>query len=236
MTLMPTNEIQKLLKLQECDTEQLETELRLKRIPVEINNFQKKIKAEEEKLENGRKHCMEMEVRSNDMRNQRDSMEDQLAKYKIQQLQVKKNDEYQALTHEIESMCEKISAAEEVEITLLLEIDEERDRFAVSEEEIKKTIKLYEDQVVVLNEHEAKLKKEIGGIISAVEAAGNTVDPKYLKAYENVKRRFKKPPFVVPVIDKKVQGLLISNDVESKARKGEELVLCDNTGRIVYMP
>jgi uncharacterized protein len=233
---MPKDEIQKLLKLQECDTEKLEAEMRLKHIPIEVKQCQDKIKAQQDILQAARQKCKEMEVKRAEMKTERQSKEEKIVKYKTQQLQVKKNNEYQALTLEIQSMEEKLGSDEELELVLLMEIDKAHEQFALVEKEVNKEIKFLEEKLSKLKEQEAKIKQDIGSIITAVEQATALVDKKYLKAYETVKTRFKKPPFVIPIIDKKVNGLLVSNEVESRARKGEEIVVCDNTGRIVYLP
>ena len=94
---------------------------------------------------------------------------------------------------------------------------------------MNKDITQQEAQIEALKADTEKVNKD-------VTESARDVDPKYLKTYENVKRRFKKPPFVIPIIDQKVQGLRVSNDVEGSARKGEDIVVDDNTGRIVYCP
>ena len=228
--------IQKLLELQDCDTLKLQNEQHLNFIPKEIEKLRNKIAAEENGMEQFNLDLKKMEVQRNDWRSERKGLEAQIVKYKNQQLEVKKNEEYQALTHEIESHLEKIGQFEEKEIGLLLEIDEVAVTVKAKESESTKRIQLLKKEITQQEGRIVSLKADTDKLNKAVEESAKTVDPKYLNAYNSVKRRFKKPPFVMPIIEQKVQGLRVSNDVEGAARKGEDVVVDDNTGRIVYCP
>ena len=228
--------IEKLLKLQDHDALRLQNEQRLQFIPKEIEKLRAKIVDEESGLEKSKLALKNMEVRRNEMRSERRGFEAQIVKYKTQQLLVKKNEEYQALTHEIESHAEKIGQFEETELELLMEIDVVAAEVKVKESEGIKRVELLKKEIQKQEERIASLKADTEKLIKDVEESAKTVDPEYLSAYENVKRRFKKPPFVIPIIEQKVQGLRVSNDVEGAARKGEGIVIDDNTGRIVYCP
>ena len=228
--------IQKLLKLQEHDTLRLQNEQRLQYIPREIEKLRKKIAIESEQMELSKTELKNMEIRRNDMRGERKGFEAQIVKYKNQQIDVKKNEEYRALTQQIESLLEKIGDFEEKEIALLLEIDEVAEADKAKAAESAQRIELLNKDITQQEAHIEALKADTEKVNKDVAESAKEVDPKYLKTYENVKRRFKKPPFVIPIIDQKVQGLRVSNDVEGSARKGEDIVVDDNTGRIVYCP
>ena len=228
--------IEQLLKLQDSDTLKLQNEQRLKIIPREIEKIKEKIQEETQGIEDARTELKQSEVKRNEMRTERRGLEEQIVKYKTQQLEVKKNEEFQALTHEIETTTERIGNIEDEEIALLMSIDDLSAGFAEREKEGQDRIALLQKEIEQQEERLQFLKADTEKMENEVAERSREVDPIYLKAYDNVKRRFKKPPFVVPIIDHKVNGLRVSNDVEGKARKADCLVIDEGTGRIVYWP
>lgn len=229
-------EITKLLALQEEDAQRIEAERQLAGIPVEIASLEKKIAAEKEQLAAAQGEHRALELRRSDMRTQRLADEEQIAKYKNQQINVKKNEEYTALSHEIDQLTEKIGANEENEIALLMEIDEFAEKLKEIEAEVQKRIKLFEGEIENIRKREAISKANLANLQDKIATLSVSIARNYLSAYENVKRRYKRPPFVVPIIDHKAGGLRVSGEAVSAARKANNVITDENSGRIVYWP
>jgi len=229
-------EIEQLLILQDRDTRLFNIEHSLKSIPLEREKYQKKIAAEEEALAAAHRQLQELEVRRKDLDNDVKSAEEQVVKYKNQQLQVKKNDEYQALTHEIEITENKIGELEEAEIGLMLEIDESTKTFNAEKAEREERIQLFRDELETLDDREKTLKGEIDQAKANVAEAEKQCKRQYLEAYARVKRRRPKPPYVSPIEEHKCGGchLKVSSDTESATRHKDAPVQCENCGRVVY--
>ncbi len=117
-----------LLILQERDTRRSQLEKILAQIPREQVTCEAHISTHRTGIDAARKAVNELELRRKDLESTIRGLEDQVARYKTQQMSVKKNDEYQALTHEIELAEGKIGEAEEAEIQLLYDLDAERTR------------------------------------------------------------------------------------------------------------
>lgn len=229
-------EIEQLLILQDRDSRLFNIEQSLKNIPLEREKNKKKIAEEEAALADARQKLQELEVRRKDLDNDVKTAEEQVVKYKNQQLQVKKNDEYQALTHEIEQTESKIGELEEAEIGLMLEIDESTETFNAEKAEREERIQLYRDELETLDDREKTLQGEIDSAKEAVAAAEKECNQQYLEAYARVKRRRPKPPYVSPIEDHKCGGchLKVSSEVESATRHKDAPVQCDSCGRVVY--
>ena len=163
------------------------------------------------------------------------SAEQKLAKYKTQQMSVRKNDEYQALGHEIETTQAAIGGFEEQEIGVMLSIDEARARFQAAEKEHKQIIAGFEDRLKNLRERDTNLKTELKGAQQTVQEARQGVAEPALRLYDRVAMRHPAVS-VVPIRGGKCSGchLKISSEVEAEARKGENLITCDQCGRIVW--
>ncbi|WP_309382691.1 zinc ribbon domain-containing protein [Cerasicoccus frondis] len=229
-------EIEQLLILQERDTRLFNIEQSLKSIPLEVAKYEKKIAEEEAALAAAHKELQQLEVRRKDLDNDVKSAEEQIVKYKNQQLLVKKNDEYQALTHEIEQTEAKVSDLEEAEIGLMLEIDEGNEAYAKTKAESDERLQLFRDEIETLKDRDQTLKGQVDAVKAEVAAAEAQCAQKYLESYKRVKMRRPKPIYVAPIEEHKCGGchLKVSSETESATRQQNEPVHCENCGRVVY--
>lgn len=227
--------LQALLTLQDRDQRRVQLEKALAQGPRERTTVEARIAAHRTAIESARRGVMDLELKRKDLESTLRGHEEQIRKYKSQQMLVKKNDEYQALTHEIELTESKIGATEEAEIALLYELDTEREKAKAAEKAILAEIAAEEAQLGRLAEREQIARGELAGAQADVEAARTAVPAELLPRYDRLARTAGLP-VVVPLQAAKCGGchLKVSNGVETEARKGTEIVCCDNCGRIVY--
>jgi predicted nucleic acid-binding Zn-ribbon protein len=227
--------IEKLLTLQERDTKRLGLEQQLKSVPREIAAVEARIAGEKTAIETAKAEWHGLESKKKLLEVEIKSAEEKVAKYRTQQMQVRKNDEYQALTHEIETTQAGIATLEEQEIGVMLTIDEAKKRFAAAEAELKKNISGHESRIATLRERERQLQAELKGAQDAVAAARPEVPEPQLRIYDRIAV---KPghPVCVPVNGGRCGGchLKVPTHIEVMARTGSEIATCDQCGRIVY--
>ncbi len=228
--------IEKLLALQECDSRRDNIQSQLERIPVEIARSEKNIQNELEAIEAAKNAVREMEVRRKNLDTEIKQSEEQIARYKTQQLQVKKNEEYQALQHEINNLTSKISDLEDSEIGIMLEVDEAAEKAKKEEAERKQSIEDLKTLISKREVHREEFKANLESAVAAVESAASELDEKSMRGYQYVKMKAKRPPFVVPLDGQKCTGchLRVPNEVKAEMLKGKELVRCNNCSRILY--
>ena len=224
-----------LLILQDRDSRRLGLEAQIKAIPAEAGEIEKKRETEKAAIEASRTELRDLETKKKLLETEIGSAEQKLAKYKTQQMSVRKNDEYQALGHEIETTQAAIGVFEEQEIGVMLSIDEARARFQAGEKAHKQIIAGFEERLKNLRERDANLKAELKGAQETVAEARKTVAEPALRLYDRVAARHPAVS-VVPIRGGKCSGchLKVSSEVEAEARKGENLTTCDQCGRIVY--
>lgn len=235
---MSTPLIASLLALQEADAHfsslrQLQAE-----IPDEIAAARARIEREEAAIAANRKQLQELEVRRSDLEGQVQEAEATQVRYKNQQLEVKKNEEYTALQHEIDNTGNRIAQLEDEELRLMLEIDQQKESAATDDEEHRAAIRDYERQIALLEEKQQETAAQINDAEAAFKAAAADLPPDALKTYEYVKTRVRKPPYIVPVQDQTCRGcfLKVSHETMSVLRgKPDNLPRCDSCGRLVYL-
>ncbi|WP_221030615.1 zinc ribbon domain-containing protein [Actomonas aquatica] len=203
-------------------------------IPGDVGRVQAKIDAEKAAIETAKTEWRELETKKKLLETEIGTAEDKLAKYKTQQSLVKKNDEYQALGQEIESMEGKIGELEGQELEIMYAIDAAKERFNAAETSLKENISGHEEKIAVLRERETNLKAELAEVEAAVAAAREPISERYQREFDRIaERQF---PVCVAIEGGNCSGchLKVSGEIDSVARKGEELAKCDQCGRIVW--
>ena len=232
---MPTPLIEKLLVLQDRDQRRLALEGQLRAIPRDIAAVEQKIASGQSAREAARGELLQLEAKKKAIENEIGSAAERQARYKSQQLQVRKNDEYQALGIEIQHTQTEIGALEEEELRVMYSIDEAKQKLAAAGEDLKLTTSGHEARIGALRERETGLQAELQATQEAVAAARGQVDEIARRLYD---RLATKPglPVVVAIHEGKCGGchLKISANVDSERRKADQLVTCDQCGRIVY--
>jgi predicted nucleic acid-binding Zn-ribbon protein len=114
---------EKLLILQDRDLRRLGIEAQLKAIPREIAGVEQRILADRASIEAARTELKDLEVAKKALETEIGVAEQKLGKYRTQQLSVRKNDEYQALGHEIETVQGQIGTLEGQELETMYRID-----------------------------------------------------------------------------------------------------------------
>jgi len=224
-----------LLSLQERDSRRLSLEQQVQSVPREIAAVEGRIAAERQAIEAAKAEWHGLESKKKLLETEIQSAEAKVAKYKTQQLEVRKNDEYRALTHEIETTEGIIGGFEEEELKLMYQIDEAKKRFAAAEAELKKNISGHEAKIRALRERETQLQGELKAAQEAVAAARPAVAEPQLKLYDRLAAR-PGHPVCVAIGGGKCGGchLKIPTHIEVKAKAGTEIATCDQCGRIVY--
>lgn len=231
--------LEKLLILQDRDTRKRSLEAQLKTVPKEVALVEQKIASEKSAIDAARTELMELETKKKLLEGDIASANEKLAKYRTQQSQVRKNDEYQALGHEIENTEAGIGKLEEQELEVMYAIDEAKKKFAAAEAVLKANISGHEARIGTLREREKSLNAELATAQEEVTKARGPVGDPALRLYDRISSR--NMPAVVPIHAGKCGGchLKVSSEVESASRgkggeTGAQLPTCDQCGRIVY--
>jgi uncharacterized protein len=231
---MPHPALPALLILQDRDQTRRGLEVQLAGVPRDVAAVEAKISSERQAIETAKAELRELETKRKGLEGDIRSAEEKLAKYRTQQAAVRKNDEFKALGHEIETVEAQISELEGQELVVMFAIDEARSRYAAAEAQHQQAIAGHEARRQTLQERAASLRAEVGEAQATWETAKAHVPEPARRLYERISAR--QMPAVVPLRGGKCGGchLKVSGEIDAQARKGEELVTCDQCGRIVW--
>jgi uncharacterized protein len=236
---MPNPVIQSLLILQDRDLKRIGLEAQLKAVPADIARVEQKIAAEKAAIDVAKAELRDLELKKKAIETDIGAAEEKLGRYRTQQLSIRKNDEYQALGQEINTMQAQIGELEGKELEIMYAIDEARKKFTAAEAELKANISGHETRIRTLRERETSLAAELAAAQGEVATARVPVSEPRLRIYDRIAAR--NMPAVVAIRGDKCGGchLKVSSEVESAARGKNvdplaQLPTCDQCGRVVY--
>lgn len=161
--------------------------------------------------------------------------QEQIERYANQQLQTRKNEEYRALAHEIETCKKAITKTEDEELNLMEQGDAAVKQVALATTSEADAKKLVESEVGDLNAREKNLDKELDELELDRETLADAVEEGTRVRYERLFAN--KGHNVVVGVHKGVCGgchmkLPQQELVQCKAQN--DIVFCTNCGRILY--
>ena len=227
--------IEKLLILQDRDRRISRVSQELAHIGPEREGLKKKLAATQTALDAAKIRVKQIETARKQHDLEIEGKKSQIERYLNQQLQTRKNEEYKALTNEIETAKAEIFKIEDLQIVLMEQAEAAQTEVTRTTAEAAAAKKLVDDQIGQLNQREENLKKELAELHAGRVALAAAVDDSTLNRYE---RLFKtKGENVVVGIEHSACGgchMKLPAQITTNCRAQAEIVTCPNCGRILY--
>lgn len=229
--------IKSLLSLQEKDLKRHSIKTQLESLPHEIKALQDKIEGFAEKTALKKKELKELEVERKAVDGELKKAEAAIVKFKTQQIQVKKAEEYDAFTKEIETQKKLVDQAEDRELELLELIEAKEKSLQCYLKEEQESVSSLQNQIKRLEAQKEELELLFKEWDEAFKKASEKVESVFLKKYEELRAHIR-GPLVVALEAGRCKGcyLKVSSNVAQSVRQEKELQQCDNCLRILYWP
>ena len=227
--------IEKLLVLQDRDRKLLRTSQELAHIGPERESLKAKAASTQSQLDAAKLRVKQIESERKQRDLEIEAKKSQIEKYLNQQLQTRKNEEYKALTHEIEMAKEVIFKIEDAEIVLMEQAEAAQKEVVRATAEAAAAKKLVDDQIGQLNQREANLKQEFTELTATRAQLASAVDDSTRSRYERIFKS--KGENVVVGVEHSACGgchMKLPTQIVTSCRAQAELVTCPNCGRILY--
>jgi len=228
-------EIEKLLLLQDRDQRIRTLKNELKNTPLERKDLETRLAATTSGAENAKAKMRELEVEKKRLEVEAQGKRDQINRFKTQQMQTRKNEEFQALGNEITHFEREIGKIEDRELEVMELIEQTKPALAEAEQNVVKAKSRVAGQIADLD---AKIAT-IGETLKAVEAerAALTVgiDEDLLDQYN---RLFvsKGGNAVVALEHEVCTGchMKLTTQTLVRVKGAQEITHCEQCGRILY--
>ena len=229
-------EIEQLLVVQDHDTNLKALENELQTLPFERDRLEQLIKDRTLALERVRLHSKETEVQRKKLELDAAARRDQIAKYKTQQFQTRKNEEFQAIGNEIGRLEREINQIEDQEIDLMEQGETAAREIQSAESSFKAEQAQVQQQLVSLKQKGDVLTKRLEETKAARQRAAAAVsDPELLGRYERIFHS-KDGSAVVSIEHEVCMGCYMKNTTTNvhRAKLAREIVYCEHCGRMLY--
>lgn len=224
-----------LLPLQELDLKIEACRLRELEIPKQKGKFDVQKKRLAAELEERDKAYRALQLEQKDCEKDIEQKQAQIAKYQTQLNSVKKNEEYQALLHEIDMIEKQIGVKEERILLLMDEIDAARVRLAEDKKRIDQELKQIADQCAEIDSElseAVKSRKELEILREPLLAA---VDSGLLSKYNRIRGAKKTGAAIVPVNGATCSGCNMSVTAQAVNEiLAGKVHACAHCGRLLY--
>lgn len=229
--------IEKLLALQDRDQRLRTLRLELQSIPAEIAAKQKLIQDAANRLDAARSRSKAIEVEKKALEVEIAAKRDQIARYKNQQLQTRKNEEYSALSHEIENAERTISAIEDKELVLMEEAEGLSPQLAAADKAHAEDKAKYDAQIATIREKEGNLKNRIDEMAAGRASLLEGIDEDLLERYERLFET-KNAKAVVSVEHDVCTGchMKVTAQTSLALRSDKDIISCPQCGRLLHLP
>jgi len=227
-------DIENLLKLQDADKE-------IRRLREEIAELPKRVEAIEQKLA-GTKAQLEKaqaSVKADEAarRKHETSIQDlrgRISKYRDQSLEVKTNDQYKALLHEIQFAEGEIAAAEDKILELMLNTEAREKEVKLAQAELKAETAEIEREKADAHQRTAEDQKQLTEWRAKRDQLRVGIDADLLRHYERVAKF--RGTGIAEAFDHKCATcqVMLRPQTYNEVRTGQHAVVCDSCQRILY--
>jgi uncharacterized protein len=227
--------IEKLLVLQDRDRKLGRLRAELGHIEPERQALKAKASGAQGGLDQAKQRSHEIESRRKDLELEIATKKTLIERYANQQLQTRKNEEYRALAHEIQTCKDAIFKIEDQEIELMEQAEAAQKDIGRATQATAEAKKLLADLTTQLDTRETNLKKELAALESNRDELAAAVDDAARARYERLSRS--KGDNVVVGVQHGVCGgchMRLPAQIIVSCQGQQELVGCTNCGRILY--
>jgi hypothetical protein len=229
------SELEQLLILQDRQQKIRQIQAEIKMLPLERDHLKSQRAASAAGVEALKQKARQVEVERKKFELDVGTRSQSIARLKTQQYQTRKNDEFQALGHEIERYENEIGKLEDQELELMIEADKLKGEFETAEKTARATQDAVSRQLADLESKSEALETQQQELEKEREALAAGIDADLLDQFERLFNS-KGDAAVVAVEHGVCTGchMKVTTATAARVKAGKEIVSCEQCGRILY--
>lgn len=227
--------IEALLVLQDRDQKIRSVQQQLAALPRERKSLDDKLAAARIAMEQAKQRSKENEVERRKLEVEVQAKQTSIARFKTQQQATRKNEEFQALNHEIAHFGGEISALEDKQLALMEEAEGLQKVNRAAEQEFERMQASIKDQAARLEAGAVTLRERLEELQSNHANLKTGIPDEPLALYERLIVR--KGDSAVSPLDHEICGgchMKVPTQVAVQVRMSQGVPQCPNCGRILY--
>jgi len=225
-----------LLALQELDLKIEVFKARETEIPKQKSKFdihRKRLAAE---LAERESVCKRLVLEQREAETDIEQKQNQIKKHDQQLFAVKKNEEYQALLHEMEMLKKQIALREERILAIMMELDDAKARLEEDRKRIQDETKMIESQCAEIDAELAAAVADREKLEKQRQPLLGLVDANLLARYHRIRASKKTGAAVVPLNGEVCTGchMNVPPQIVNELMAGDKMHSCNHCGRLLY--
>lgn len=227
-------EIENLLRLQEADKEIRRLQEEIAELPKRVAAIEQKLAGTKAQLEKAQASVKADEATRRKHESTISDVRGKISKYRDQSLDVKTNDQYKALLHEIQFAEKEIAATEDKILELMLNADARDKEVKTAQAELKAETAEIEKEKAEAHDRTAEDEKQLAEWRAKRDQVRAGVTEDLLRHYERVSKF--RGSGISEVRDHKCMAcqVMLRPQTYNEVRTGQQTVVCDSCQRILY--
>jgi len=230
------SDLEQLLVLQDRQQKIRQIQAEIKTVPLERAHLESQLAASAAGVESLKQKARQVEVGRKNLELDVGTRTESIARLKTQQYQTRKNDEFQAIGHEIERYENEIRKLEDQELELMIEADKLKGEIDAADKSARATKDSISRQLTDLETKSKALGSQQQELEKERETLAAQIDDDLLDQFERLFNS-KGDAAVVAVEHGVCTGchMKVTTATASRVKAGKEIVSCENCGRILYL-
>lgn len=228
-------EIRALLVLQDRDRRLLDRRHDLERLPQDEQRAKAKLANDLAKVAKAKEAVQSNELAVKKVELDAQTRRTSIQRLKTQQFETRKNDEFQALGHEVARYEKDVDSLETQELELMEVADGLRKQLAEAQQSLTATQKIVDEDLAHIVERRSRLEGEIAELTAERVKLAAEIPDSVLPLYERLLKT-KAGVAVAPLKDGRCGGchMKLVTATVVKVQSGTQIAQCEDCGRILY--
>jgi predicted nucleic acid-binding Zn-ribbon protein len=228
-------ELEQLLVLQDRQQKIKQIQTEIKTLPIQHDHLESQLAASAAGVEALKQKGRQLEMNRKKLELDVGTRTETISRLKTQQYQTRKNDEFQAIGHEIERYENEIRRLEDEELEVMLAADKLKAEIEAAEKTARSTKESILRQLNDLETKSKTLESRQGELAKERETLASKIDDDLLHRFERLFNS-KGDAAVVAIEHGVCTGchMKVTTATAARVKTGKEIVSCENCGRILY--
>ena len=228
-------ELEQLLVLQDRQQKIRQIQTEIGTVPLQRKNLESQLATSAAGVEALKQKARQTEIDRKKLELDAGTRTESITRLKTQQYQTRKNDEFQAIGHEIERYENEIRKIEDEELELMVEADKVKGDLAAEEKKAATVKESIGRQITDLDEKSKVLQARLEELTKERSELAGKIDEDVLGRFERLFNS-KGDAAVVALEHEVCTGchMKLTTQTAHRVKAGKEIVSCENCGRILY--
>jgi len=228
-------DLEQLLVLQDRQQKIKQIQTEVHTLPLQRKNLEEQLAASVAGVEALKQKARQVEMDRKKLELDVGTRTETISRLKTQQYQTRKNDEFQAIGHEIERYENEIRKIEDEELELMVEADKLKADLGVEEKKSATVRESVARQTGDLESKSKTLQSRLEELTKERAEIAGKIDEDLLSRFEGLFKS--KGDAVVVALEHEVCTgchMKVTTQTAHRVKAGKEIVSCENCGRILY--